>query len=447
MSHSRTGASLLRCAIYTRKSTTEGLDSDFNTLDAQREASEHYIQSQAHLGWRVLDCRYDDGGFTGGNLDRPALRRLLEDIDRGEVDVVVVYKVDRLSRSLLDFARLMDRFERQAVGFVSISQHFDTSISMGRLMLNVLLSFAQFERELIAERTRDKIQAARRHGKWTGGRFVLGYGLDSTKHKLRVIEEEARLVRVIFDLYLRSRSVETVANELRARGVKQKRYRTQKGVRGGGGPWTANAVLTVLRNPLYVGKVRGQAGALHVGEHAGIVDEVTFAKAAATLDARTTGRVRSSRKDEYALAGILRCGPCGEPMAPSSVKSSAGRQNRYYRCRRHLRGADRCPTGLIAAEALETAVATQASQPVPVLPGASQTDGRVEGPVGSGRTKDMAMTRKLLASSWPDLPCPQRCRLLRSIVREVTVQDGSLHIALHDEPLPGAAPMPMRVRG
>ncbi len=424
----------VRCAIYTRKSTTEGLDTDFNTLDAQRDGCQHYIQSQAHLGWTVVDRRYDDGGFTGGNLDRPALQRLLDDMDRGEVDVVVVYKVDRLSRSLLDFARLMERFERREVGFVSISQHFDTSTSMGRLMLNVLLSFAQFERELIAERTRDKIQAARRRGKWTGGPPVLGYAVDPLKHRLRVIDEEAKVVRLVFDLYLRKRSIDAVVEELRGRRLKQKRYKTRKGLRRGGGDWTRNAVYTLLRNPLYVGKVRGQGGALHQGEHAAILDEATFAAAAACLDARTTGRTRRRRSDEYALAGILRCAPCDAPMAPSSVKGRNGRRYRYYRCRGHQQHAERCPTGLVAADALETAVAAQVIKgnglEAPTANEASVSNAAAAPP------SKMAILPALngLHAAWTMLAAPERCRLLRSLVREVRVERGQLRIALQDLP-------------
>src|SRR5499425_2189641 len=192
----------LRCAIYTRKSTEEGLDQDFNSLDAQREAAEAYIHSQAHAGWTALPARYDDGGYSGSNLDRPALQRLLADIQAGQIDCVLTHRVDRLSRSLLDFARLMETFEQHHVAFVSVTQHFHSGTSMGRLVLNVLLSFAQFERELIAERTRDKMAAARRTGKWAGGLPVLGYDVDESSKKLMINEEEAVRVRGIFVLYL-----------------------------------------------------------------------------------------------------------------------------------------------------------------------------------------------------------------------------------------------------
>ena len=198
----------LRCAVYTRKSTEEGLEQEFNSLDAQREAGEAYIRSQQHEGWVCLPHRYDDGGFTGANMDRPQLRRLLDDIENGRVDCVVVYKVDRLSRSLLDFSRIMETFERKTVSFVSVTQAFNTASSMGRLILNVLLSFAQFEREMISERTRDKIAAARRKGKWSGGMPVLGYNVVETK--LVVDPQEAERVREIFALYLERQSLMAV---------------------------------------------------------------------------------------------------------------------------------------------------------------------------------------------------------------------------------------------
>ena len=226
----------LRCAIYTRKSTEEGLEQDFNTLDAQRESGEAYIVAQKHEGWVCLGDHYDDGGFTGGNMDRPALQRLLNDLDAGKVDCIVVYKVDRLSRSLIDFAKIMDVLERNHVSFVSVTQQFNTSTSMGRLMLNVLLSFAQFEREIISERTRDKIAAARRRGKWTGGPPVLGYDRvrDGRGPRLVVNEGEARRVRIIFQKYMETGSLLATVRWLNERGWPNKRYKTFAGrVRGG----------------------------------------------------------------------------------------------------------------------------------------------------------------------------------------------------------------------
>ena len=204
---STTNLRKLNCAIYTRKSTEEGLEQEFNTLDAQRESAEAYIKSQETEGWVCLPEHYDDGGFTGGNMERPALKRLLADIEAGKIDCVVVYKVDRLSRSLMDFAKMLEVFERKRVAFVSVTQQFNTTNSMGRLMLNVLLSFAQFEREIISERTRDKMAAARRKGKWVGGLAPLGYDIDPVARRLKVNEDEASRVRSIFELYLEVGSI------------------------------------------------------------------------------------------------------------------------------------------------------------------------------------------------------------------------------------------------
>src|SRR5712692_1440598 len=207
----------LRCAIYTRKSTEEGLTQEFNTLEAQRESAEAYVQSQVQAGWTTLAERYDDGGYSGANLERPALRQLLVDIEAGRIDCVLVYKIDRLSRSLLDFARLMEIFERHQVSLVSVTQPLNTTGSLGRLTLNILLSFAEFERNLIADRTRDKIAAARRKGKWVGGTPVLGYDIADTGRKLVVNPEEARRVQAIFRLYLQHRSLEAALADIRAR--------------------------------------------------------------------------------------------------------------------------------------------------------------------------------------------------------------------------------------
>src|SRR6266478_3441488 len=221
--------SSINCAIYTRKSTEEGLSQAFNSLEAQREAGEAYIASQREQGWVALPERYDDGGFTGANMERPALSRLLADIDAGRINSVLVYKVDRLSRSLLDFARILDRFEQQGVSFVSVTQQFNTSLSLGRLTLNMLLSFAQFEREMIAERTRDKMAAARRKGKWVGGIPVLGYDVAAGGGKLVVNEEEARQVRAIFGFFLEHRDVVPVLDQIERQQWTTKSWTTKAG--------------------------------------------------------------------------------------------------------------------------------------------------------------------------------------------------------------------------
>lgn len=355
-------ARAVRCAIYTRKSTTEGLDSDFNTLDAQRDASEHYIRAQAHQNWTILPAHYDDGGFTGANTERPALQRLLDDIERGELDLVVVYKVDRLSRSLLDFARLMERFDKKGVGFVSVTQNFDTSSSMGRLVLNILLSFAQFERELISERTRDKIQAARRRGKWTGGQVSLGYRIEPEGRGLTVIPEEADVVRTIFDLYLQTHSIGYVTERLNELGFATKRHVSKKGKARGGRRWHKSAVYQILKNPLYTGKIRGADDQLFAGQHEPLVSLAAFEKVAASMSQRSTGRLRVNRRAAYLLTGLLRCGPCESGMTSARGTSHTGNQYRYYRCVHQQRFGGQCPTGLLPAKEIEDAVIGQVKE-------------------------------------------------------------------------------------
>lgn len=268
-------SSPFRCAIYTRKSTEEGLAQEFNTLQAQRESAEAYVQSQVHAGWTTLPERYDDGGFTGANLERPALRKLLADLEAGRIDCVLVYKVDRLSRSLLDFARLMEIFERRKVSLVSVTQPLNTTGSLGRLTLNILLSFAEFERQMISDRTRDKMGAARRKGKWVGGMPVLGYDITASGGKLVVNAEEADRVKSIFALYLRSGSVMSALAEMQGRGWTTKRWTTHDGKEHLGRPFTKPILRRLLKNILYIGKVSHQ-DMVYAGEQQPIVEEAVW---------------------------------------------------------------------------------------------------------------------------------------------------------------------------
>ena len=302
------GSSTLRCAIYTRKSTEEGLTHEFNTLEAQREAAEAYVQSQLHAGWTALAERYDDGGYTGANLERPALRKLLVDVEAGRIDCVLVYKVDRLSRSLLDFARLMEIFERCQVSLVSISQPLNTTGSLGRLTLNILLSFAEFERQMIADRTRDKMAAARRKGKWVGGTPVLGYDIADSGGKLVVNQEEASRVQAIFSLYLQHRSVASVLAEIRARDWRMKAWQTREGRSLGGRPFTRATLERLLNNVLYLGKVSHQ-DTVYAGEQAPIVEEGVWKLANEMLaQERTTDCVTAAAK---ASGAACRHSPAG----------------------------------------------------------------------------------------------------------------------------------------
>ncbi|MBX3435690.1 MAG: recombinase family protein [Pirellulales bacterium] len=351
---------VVRCAVYSRKSTDEGLEKDFNSLDAQREAAEAYIQSQAGEGWVCLPDRYDDGGFTGGNLDRPALTRLLADIEAGRVDCVVVYKVDRLSRSLLDFSRIMATFDRHGVSFVSVTQSFNTSNSMGRLMLNVLLSFAQFERELISERTRDKMSAARKKGKWAGGPPLLGY--DVIHQKLVIHPAEAQQVRGLFELYRERQSLLEVARILNERGWTTKTWVTRKGAVRQGRPFTKSNVYALLRNVVYNGQVRHR-DEVYAGEHPPIIDRTTFEAVQDLLQQHgRAGPTGAARDGGGVLTGLLRCRHCGTAMGHSYTQRGRTRY-RYYVCgRAQKRGYDACPHPSVPAPAIEAFVADEIRQ-------------------------------------------------------------------------------------
>ena len=346
----------IRCAIYTRKSTSEGLDQAFNSLDAQRESCEAYIASQKALGWRTVSTRYDDGGFTGGNIERPAVQRLLHDIEHGRIDCVVVYKVDRLSRSLVDFARIIKLFDDHKVHFVSVTQHFNTADSMGRLTLNILLSFAQFEREIIAERTRDKIAAARRRGQWAGGRPILGYDLVRGEHRLEVNPVEAKQVQEIFKLYLEKESILTTAQELNRRGWTTKLWTAANGRTIGGRPFDKANLRHLLTNVAYIGRVRHR-DETHDGQHEAILDVLTWQRVQKLFqrNARTAGSFLRN-KHEALLKGLLRCKACDAAMVQMATRRGT-RVYRYYVCTKaQKRGYDQCPAGTILAGRLERAV-------------------------------------------------------------------------------------------
>jgi site-specific DNA recombinase len=323
----------VRCAIYTRKSSEEGLDQAFNSLDAQREAGEAFILSQRQEGWSALPDRYDDGGFTGGNMERPALRKLMTAIQAGRVDCVVVYKVDRLSRSLLDFARMMGVFDQYGVSFVSVTQQFNTSAPVGRLTLNILLSFAQFEREIISDRTRDKLSAARKKGKWTGGYLLLGYDLDPRRGKLVVNHEEARQVRTTYRLFAKCRHLPATLAEIQRRGWKTKTWLTKKGKRHFGGAFTEASLVRLLTNPIYKGCVYHK-GKFYEGEHAAIVNPALWNQVNRLTPQSMPGKTKQQRNKHGALLqGLLHCACCNRPMA-HTYSSVRGRRYHYYVCLR-----------------------------------------------------------------------------------------------------------------
>ncbi len=353
-----------RCAIYTRKSVSEGLDKDFNTLDAQREAGESYIASQKNEGWTLIEKKYDDGGFTGGNMDRPALKELFDDIRSGLVDIVVVYKVDRLSRSIMDFAKIVELFEAHNVSFVSVTQHFNTKVSMGRLTLNILLSFAQFEREIISERIRDKITASKKRGQWIGGRPFLGYDIMPNGGGLKINQAEAENVRTIFKVYLETRSVIQTLEYLRDQNIKMKCWRNQKGHLSGGKFFTKSGLYYLLRNPAYIGKINYK-GEIIDAEFEAIIDEKTFNDVQGQLEynykERTSYKVRNTMKG--LLAGKLFCGHCSKLMGHRYTRKTDNKTYRYYICQTASeKGWKNCPFPSLPAESIENFVKDEISR-------------------------------------------------------------------------------------
>ena len=348
------GPTTVRCAIYTRKSTEEGLNQDFNSLDAQRDAGEAYIRSQAGEGWTLLPEQYDDGGFTGANMDRPALRRLLSDIQAKKIDCVVVYKVDRLSRSIRDFGKIMEVLEKHGAMFVSVTQQFNTTTSLGRLTLNILLSFAQFEREIISERTRDKQILARKRGKWTGGHVPLGYDLEDGC--LVINEEEAARAKQIFEWYLEGHSVHGIVAKCESLGWCHKQWETKEGKTFGGHPMRKCHIYTMLANPLYAARIRA-ADEIVAAAHARIVDDNTFDLVQQKLKENTRNSGTGHRtKIEALLRGLIYCTSCGSAMSPS-YSSSQNRRYRYYVCLRSIqKKGDGCRTRAVSAPAVEDAV-------------------------------------------------------------------------------------------
>ena len=320
------GERKLNCAVYTRKSSEEGLEQEFNSLDAQREACEAYIASQKHEGWRLLKDRYDDGGISGGTMERPGLKRLLDDVEAGKVQIVIVYKVDRLTRSLTDFAKIVEIFDVRGASFVSVTQQFNTTSSMGRLTLNVLLSFAQFEREVTGERIRDKIAASKRKGMWMGGNPPLGY--DCRDRKLVVVGAEAETVRYIFRRYVALGNVRALQSDLDAAGIVSKLWTSASGRQVGGRPFARGALYHLLQTRLYLGEIVHK-GKTYPGQHAAIVDQTLWDEVQVMLAANRIDRKRGTNaRDPSLLAGIL-FDKHGRRLTPSHANKGA-RRYRYY---------------------------------------------------------------------------------------------------------------------
>jgi len=347
--------SVTRCAVYCRQSVEERGGNGFGSLEAQREKGEAYVGIFPEKHWELVPTEYSDSGFSGATLDRPALTRLRSDIAAGKVDCVVVYRSDRLSRSIRDFLELMEEFDRHDVTFVSVSEQFDTSTPGGRMHRNMLLMFAQYEREVIAERTKDKVHAARRKGKFTGGGLILGFDRHPDGGRLVTNEGEARRVRKIFRLFEEHPFIVESVQELNRRGWTLKRWTTKAGLEYGGGPFDVHSLRRMLSNHAYIGKVFFR-GTVYDGEHEAIVDQGTWDRVQELLKNGRTGPRRPGSRCTSLLAGILRCAPCDSAMTPTYSQKGRVRY-RYYLClKAHLRGWDSCPSKSVSAKKIEAFV-------------------------------------------------------------------------------------------
>ena len=348
-----------RCAIYTRKSHEDGLEQNYNSLDAQRDAAVNYIASQKSNGWELINESYDDGGFSGGNTNRPALQRLLQDVRAGKVDIVVVYKIDRLSRSLTDFAALQAEFDKYNVAFCAVTQDINTSTSAGRMMLNILMTFAQYEREIIADRIKDKLSASKRKGKYVGGLLPLGYDADSKEMKIIVNQEEAKTVKLIFSEYVRTGSLKQVQRLLEERNIRTKSRIAKNGSCRGGNPVTLAGLRNMLTNPIYIGKIRYQ-GKIYDGGHEGIISPKLYQQAQEVFNANKKGTRLRSGSSIKPFGGLIYCGNCHAPMFFAKAVKKSGREYGYYVCLKDERRANaECPVHRVPAEHLERLLLSQ----------------------------------------------------------------------------------------
>ncbi len=420
----------VRCAIYTRKSSEEGLDMAFNSLDAQFEACSSYIVSQKTNGWLPLPTRYDDGGFSGGNLERPALKRLMADIEADRVDCVVVYKIDRLTRSLMDFSKLVEILERHNVTFVSVTQHFNTTSSMGRLTLNILLSFSQFERELSAERIRDKVFESRKRGIWMGGYAPIGY--DVRDRKLVINAPEADLVRHIFQRYAQLGSPTTLAQELTDAGYHTKAWTAKTSRVHKGKPFTRADITRILNNRTYLGEAIHK-GNSYPGEHTAIIDQADWDRVHAILEANAPGITRAHSAGP--LKGILQCGTCGSAMNPSHT-CKENRIYRYYSCQNALnKGNDACPVKNVPAGEIEGLVLRHVQSLIqsPEMVARIWRESKAE--EGKLTANETTLALKSLEPVWNELYPGEQHRLLQLLIERVTINQDDIEFHIRGEGL------------
>lgn len=422
-----------RCAIYTRKSTEEGLEQEYNSLDAQRDAALAYIVSQKHEGWTVCDDRYDDGGFSGGNMERPALKRLLADIEAKRVDVIVVYKIDRLSRSLADFAKMVELFDEHGVTFVSVTQQFNTTTSMGRLTLNVLLSFAQFEREVTGERIRDKIAASKAKGMWMGGVPPLGY--DVRDRKLVVNAPEAELVRHIFSRYVELESLIHLVHELETEGHTTKAWVNQNGKYRAGKAIDQQYLFKLLRNRLYLGEMTHK-GHIYPGQHEAIVTRELWDAAHAVIDQRKRGPKLRNLESPALLAGLLYTVD-GQRMMQTYTQKPNGKRYRYYMPYSNMRkGVNSSKTQPLPAAEVDAVVLRQvflALQRPEMVISVWQAMKAMQ---PNGKEWDEAqvfVAMRQMATVWEQLFPAEQHRILRLMIERVQFREDGLDIVWRDD--------------
>lgn len=418
---------ILRCAIYTRVSDDEGLDQEFSSLDNQREAGEYHIKAQAHAGWTVLPERYDDGGYSAKDLHRPAARRLLQDIKDGKIDIVVVYKIDRLSRNMFDFVDLMKLFEQHKVTFVSVTQHFNTETAMGKLILNILQSFAQFEREMTAERIRDKFAASKMKGMWMGGPPPLGY--DVVERKLITHPKEVALVNHIFERYVALKSTTLLCDELKRDGHRTKSYISRKQRPVGGQIFAVNAVLTVLRNRLYVGEVHHK-GKYYPGQHKAVVPRTLFEQAQEILN--QNGNVKRKRtwaiKSKALLKGLLVCGGCEGLMSPTHTRKG-NKHYHYYVTNSYRRNScDGCPMNRIPAGEIEAVVSSQLKTILASPQIVVETWRKLKTRNPAYQESDLHDAMRDLNQVWDSLFPEERKRITSLLVDRVVIQSAGIDI-------------------
>ncbi len=416
---------VLRCAVYTRKSTEDRLEQEFNSLDAQREACEAYILSQRHEGWTLVPGRYDDGGYSGGNMERPGLKALMAEIEAGQIDVIVVYKVDRLTRSLADFAKIVERLDAKEASFVSVTQAFNTTTSMGRLTLNVLLSFAQFEREVTGERIRDKIAASKKKGIWMGGPVPLGYQV--VERKLVPVPEEAERVRTIMRRYLEVKNAPRLIDMLKAEGVVTKVQQRVSGPHRGGIPFRRGSLFYLLKNPVYRGKIVHR-GKVYDGEHEAIVDETLWNAVQAQLKEKAPPRKRATNEPQKAMLRGLITDPNGRPMVPT-YGSNKTKRYAYYETRKDLARPGDPPGIRFQRGQLEQHLIGHLEQ----ILSDEHTLRRLSGMEEAGTLRTMFATAHLLELQLREIGKVEHA--LRSLVSSITIRENCMAVVLNPGPL------------